>query len=276
MKVLPHLACWVCLAGLGATDPAQPWSLTRTTTFKEESLFAHINGGAELFLETGFDRLEVRHLKQGRREVTLEFYWMKDPEAALAIYLGRCGTETPMKGFGFRHTAGPLQILALKGRCMASLNRTEGSNADLPEVAKLLADALATVPDERPRDLWAGLPLEGRVPGSEFLARGPLGLQNVFWFGEGDALSQGGRVWAVGADFQSGKGPKSTRLRLTYGDGAEAQAALSRLRQLLDPSLTVVRWAPPELAFRDAQKRHGRARLEGAVLSLDLFLQDAP
>ena len=55
-------------------------------TFTTESLYDHIDGGAELFLELGFDRVEVQHYTAGEAEVAVEVYLMRDSPAALGIY----------------------------------------------------------------------------------------------------------------------------------------------------------------------------------------------
>lgn len=265
----------LCLPALLAADPTA-WTATRTVTFDAENLYGHIDGGAELFLETGFTTLEVRTLTRGKVELTLETYRMKDPEAGLAIYLGRCGRETPLASIAVRHTASPQQITALKGRCMVVLNHPTGKEADLPELARVLNEALKALPEEKPIDLFSVLPKEGRVPGTELLARGPLGLQNVFTFGEGDALSQVGRIWAAGADYKDAQGRVTTTLILDYGGEAAARAALAFLGQHLDSTLKPLGQEADRLVFQDSEKRFGCARREGGRLRIDLRLAEAP
>lgn len=264
------------LPALVSPETVQGWAVTRTVTFKEENLYGHIDGGAELFLETGFETLEVRTLKRDKVELTLETYRMKDAEAALATYLSKCGKETPLKAISDRHTATPQQVTALKGRCMVVLNHPTGKDSDLSELAKVLNEALKTIPDEKPADLFAVLPKEGRMPGTELLARGPLGLQNVFTFGDGDALSQGQRVWAVGADYKDAKGQVTTKLVLTYADAAASGAALATLGKNLDSTLKAIRQDAGNLLFQDSEKRFSLVRCEGARLCIDLRLAEMP
>ncbi|MEE4213509.1 MAG: DUF6599 family protein, partial [Bacteroidales bacterium] len=51
-------------------------------TYTKESLFGYMNGGAELYLEYGFDRLVVSEIDIDGTEYKLEVYKMDDPEAA--------------------------------------------------------------------------------------------------------------------------------------------------------------------------------------------------
>lgn len=267
---------WLLVPALVSTPAVADWTTTRTVTFTAENLYGHIDGGAELFLETGFATLEVRNLVRGKVELTLETYRMKDPEAALATYLGKCGRETTLAAIAARHTATPQQITALKGRCMVVLNHPTGKEGDLPELARVLNGALRAIPEEKPLDLFAGLPQEGRMPGTEFLARGPLGLQNVFTFGDGDALSQGGTVWAVGADYRDGAGRITTKLQLTYADDGAARAALAALAKGLDSTLKLVRHRVDLLVFQDSEKRQGAVRQVGSRLAIELRMAEAP
>ncbi len=264
------------LPALVSPEAVQGWTVTRTVTFKEENLYGHIDGGAELFLETGFETLEVRTFSRDKVELTLETYRMKDAEAALATYLSKCGKETPLKAVSVRHTASPQQVTALKGRCMVVLNHPTGKDSDLPELAKVLNEAMKAIPDEKPADLFALLPKEGRVAGTELLARGPLGLQNVFTFGDGDALSQGQRVWAVGADYKDAKGRVTTKLVLTYPDATASMAALVALGKNLDSTLKAIRQDAGSLRFQDSENRYSLVRRDGARLCIDLRLADMP
>lgn len=64
-------------------------------TYTAESLFGYMNGGAELYLEYGFERLVVSEIDIDGNEYKVEVYKMKDPEAAYGIYsvsVFRCDT----------------------------------------------------------------------------------------------------------------------------------------------------------------------------------------
>ena len=46
----------------------------QTLRFTKNDLYGHINGGAELFLEFGFNELLVQRYEKGGEEITLEIY----------------------------------------------------------------------------------------------------------------------------------------------------------------------------------------------------------
>lgn len=68
------------LAGMNGVESAQ------SRTFTETSLYGYINGGAELYLEYGFDTLLVTELVIEGSDIKAEVYRMKDPEAAFGIF----------------------------------------------------------------------------------------------------------------------------------------------------------------------------------------------
>ena len=57
-----------------------------TRRFSNESLFGYIDGGAELFLEYGFDSLVVTEISYRGNDIKAEIYRMSDPDAAFGIY----------------------------------------------------------------------------------------------------------------------------------------------------------------------------------------------
>ncbi len=258
--------------GLGAQAPEpklpKGWTQVRAVVFGAKNLYGHINGGAELFLEFGFEQLSVRYLRSKGLELTLELYRMSSPEAALGIYLGKAGKEERVPGVPVRHSGNPYQITALKGRTLVVLNNPKGRPGDLPAMADLLQGTLAVLPEEQPGDLFALLPTQERVPGSEFLARGPYGLQQVFTFGEGDMLSNQGRHWAVGADYKDASGRTYTRLVVEYGEETKARAALAFLMANLDATLKVKEKTSEVLIFQDFQGLPGKVERKGSTLQI--------
>jgi hypothetical protein len=55
--------------------------------YNRESLSDFNDGDAEVFLELGFQQLEVQQYKNGNAEVDLETYEFTGPNGALGIYL---------------------------------------------------------------------------------------------------------------------------------------------------------------------------------------------
>ena len=277
------LALAACSRNPGApatVDPFPPdgfqgvWKRGERLRFSGPELYSHVDGGAEVFLELGFDLLEVQRYASPAGEVAVELYRMTDPTAALGVYLLKCGSETRDPGLTDRHTLNPYQLQLVRGSVYLSVNRTAGepSAADLGAFAR---DVAARLPGGDGAAVLALLPTDGRVAGSERIVRGPFTLQEVVTLGEGDVLQLGGKVTAVAADFTGPEGT-STRLVAAYPDQAAASGAFANLRQHLDPYLEVAVQSADRLVFRDHAGRFGVVERLADRLELEANLATPP
>jgi hypothetical protein len=281
---LPVLA--LALSACSRGEPPQPadrfppdgflgvWKRGEHLVFTGPELYTHIDGGAEVFLELGFQRLDVQRFRSPVGEVAVELYRMTDPPAALGVYLLKCGPETTDAGLDDRHSLNDYQLQLVRGSAYVSINRTEGhpTAEDLVALAREMAARLEPGDGGAPLEQ---LPVEGRVPGSERIIRGPFTLQEVVTLGEGDVLQLAGKVIAVAADFSGPQGP-STRLLATYPDEAAASAALDNLRQHLDPYLEAVRQDADRLVYKDHAGRFGVVERRANRLELESNLALSP
>jgi hypothetical protein len=245
--------------------------------FKGANLYGHIDGGAEVFLELGFERLEVqRYGRGGEEEISAEVYWMDDPMAALGIYLMKCGQETPDAAIAARHTANAYQVLLQKGAAYVTLYNLTGEaepGQALVEFAKHIAGRLPAVETPGP---FAYLPAEGRIAGSERIIRGPFTLQRVFTLGKGDILLLEQGVTAVAASYETGPEESFTLILADYPDAAAARAAFRNVRADLDPYLEVVSSDEARLVFKDYAGKYGTAEVKENRLEIRVDLQSAP
>jgi len=252
-------------------DPVDPPVLHRP-----DDLYGHINGGAELFLEFGFEFLSILTYEAGGARYTVEQYQMTDPQGALGIYLAKCGKETPDPALGFRHTAGRYQLMMVRDRFLFVIANPAGDEAGA-ERLKLLArqwsDMLQPDPD---RDPLGALPAEGRIAGSERMARGPVALDPIVTLGAGDVLSLEGRHTALIARYLDAAGAEHTRLQVTYPDPATASAALAHLATHLDSHLEPLVAEPIRLVYRSYDSTFGEASVEGAMLVIRFGLAEQP
>jgi hypothetical protein len=237
--------------------------------FRGAELYGHIDGGAELYLEFGFDEVTVQRYAGEGAALEAELYRMSDADAALGVYLSRCGRETPDAALPTRHTVGRLQLLLVRERFLLVLT---GDPERPPDRTALLAFAGA-VADRLPPPVEvaavAWLPATGRREGSLRLARGPVAFQAVVELGEGDVLSLGGRTTAAAAHYDD-DGGLTTRVVVEYPDEATAAAALDHLRGALGPGLEVVGGDERRLQLRDRSGRPGEATLDGCRLAVTL------
>ena len=252
------------------------WSLDgKPRVFPGSELYGHIDGGAEIFFEFGFQEATVQRYRSPAGELVVECYRMSDPLAALGIYLGKCGKETPDSGLAERHTAGRYQLMFVHDRYVVIVNNPAGTSALAPvlaEFARFIADRL---PPSRPVAVFDALPKQGLIEGSRRLIRGPVALEAIATLGRGDILHLGGRITALAGDYRDGDG-KHTLIVATYPDRDAATEAFRNLTAGLDPAITplVVRGA--RLVFRDYDGTFGVASRTGSSLEITLHLTKQP
>jgi hypothetical protein len=268
----------VALAAGPLAEPLPGWVPTEPAeVFRGSELYGHIDGGAELYLELGFEELGVQELHQGSAAIEVELYRMTDPAAALGVYLSRCGQETPNAGLTDRHTAGRHQLLLWRERYLLVVNNPTGVAALAPALVEVAGVLAARLPAPVEVSALASLPAVGRVRGSERIVRGGVGLQALVTLGEGDMLQLGGEVTAAAAAYAAMEGvPAHTLVVADYPTDTAAGAALVHLAANLDPTLTVVRRAATELDLRDFAGKSVTVRLTGRRLELRLGLEVPP
>ncbi len=236
--------------------------------FTGQDLFNQIDGGAELFLEFGFIKLRLQAYARGKAELTLNAYEMESAASALGIYLMKMGRETPFAEIKARNSSEDAQMTILKGRWFVQVDNMGDEPAGRSEAVALANAFLAGIPDEAAVSPLASLPREDIVPGSERWVRGPYGLQPYFTFGEGDILSQGGKVFGALAEYKSPGGETCSRLIVRYPTPEAAAAALAYLRANLDPYLKITAERPDGFDYMDFQSKKGSVVLKNAQLDL--------
>lgn len=242
--------------------------------FDGNGLYGHIDGGAELFLEFGFDALRIQNFvhQKGQGEIALEIYGMESPEAALGIYLMKCGKESPLEGIVSRHTGDERQIMALKGRYFLLVNNLGGQDTMLPVMIRLMDGVMKSIPDERPVDHLALLPEKDRIRGSERLIRGMYSLQSFYTLGEEDILLLDGKIFGAAADYKDSAGTAYTRIMIRYPDTAYAGRAFTHLRDNLDPYLEIQQQKANFFSFKDYQQKFGTVTLKNDTLTIRVHL----
>ncbi|HUX08049.1 MAG TPA: DUF6599 family protein [Acidobacteriota bacterium] len=109
--------------------------------FPREALFSHINGGAELYLQYGFDRLALADYEKGSLEVRVEIYKMNDAEAAAGIFAENSKGVEKSDKFGKACTLDQYQIIFHRDRYYVSVTCYEPSE-ELQAAMETLAAAV--------------------------------------------------------------------------------------------------------------------------------------
>ncbi|MCG6963228.1 MAG: hypothetical protein LJE95_08190 [Acidobacteria bacterium] len=262
-------------AAVPAPHPPSGWSsVAKPDVYSASNLYGYIDGGAELFLEVGFENLHVYKLTRGSQELGVDMYRMNSPESALAIYLAKCAPETPVAGLGFRNSGDRFQLGILRGRYFILINNFEGGESLVAPMKQVAINLAKQIPSS-PHPIPVPMPQQGLVTGSVRLVRGPFGLQPVYTLGDGDVLGLHSKRWAVVADYRADE-RTWTLIRVDYGTPSAATAAMAFLSAHLDPYLKVVNRRPKHLVFRDYAGQFGEAQTNGSLLSIRVHLKDQP
>ncbi len=264
------------LSLMPADDAVAGWKKSEAVrVFGGPDLYGYIDGGAELFLEFGFDRLTLQKFRSGKNELAVEIYRMADPVAATGVYLMKCGKPTRDPSFAARHTINRHQLLFVRERYFVTVNNLSGGDAPGADLVKFGRAVAAALPADRVPVELSRLPAQGAVPGSERLVRGPFGLQAIFTLGDGDVLQLGGKIVGVADDVRDAAGDR-TRLVIVYPTDAAAAHAFANLRQHLDSYLTPVTSSATRLVFKDFENKFGLATVGARTIDLTLHLAKAP
>jgi hypothetical protein len=249
----------------GSCEKVEPAGLTNV-----------IDGGAELFLEMGFNDLQVQKYGCSGSEIAMEAYRMENEAAALGIYLLKCSKETPLPGITERHSGDRFQIVLLKGNYFIFINNFGGREDLLPVMTTLARQVGAAIPAGVAVHELDILPAENQVPGTALLLRGPYSLQSVYTLGAGDILLLGGKIFAAAAVYRQASGQNYTLIAAPYADAVLARTAFANLRRNLDHYLQVLGAGADFFNFKDFQNYFGRAEIRGNKIVILAKLSHQP
>lgn len=88
----------------------------RPRLLEGEALYTHIDGGAELFLENGFERLAVQDYRKDDLEIRIEIYDMGSAAGASAVFDENSYGATTEGNFGDGCSTDELQVIFYRGR----------------------------------------------------------------------------------------------------------------------------------------------------------------
>lgn len=240
------------------------------------SLYGHIDGGAELFFEFGFDQAIVQRYLSGKEQFTVEIYRMNDPVAALGVYLIKAGREAPDPLLKVRHTVGTLQLAFVRGQYFGLITNESGKPERRTALLAFAASIASRLPADRPIQELSRLPKLPILPETIRFVRGPMGLESMVTFGPGDVLDLKGKVLGVAGDYLQASGQPATVMVIDYPNPSAATSALERLRTGLDPEWTVIDRAKGRLFLKNNEGKFTEARRDGARITLDIGLEVFP
>lgn len=191
--------------------------------FDRETLYAHIDGGAELFLTYDFRRVLVRRYEHPTLpSILVEVYDMGSSAEAFGIFSCERGEEEFPLGQGADFGGGQLRFW--KGRYFVSLialGRGNAADKAMLDLARRLEEAIETKGDYP--DLVERLPSEGLAERTIRYFHSVRVLNNIYFLSREDILHLEGAD-CVFAKYEEDS--SSTFLLLVeYNDAASAQEA---------------------------------------------------
>jgi len=239
-SLIPSAVVFLILqaAQLSAKDPAADFSPPGESafpgwkkagvlrTYSAEELYGKINGGAELFLEFGFEKLFVQHYLKNKKELNLAVYEMKDDFAALGVFFIKRGRGQATARIDAENTFSKFQILMRVGRYFTMLTNPEGDQGLEGDMVRLARVTAALQGASSAPSILGIMPERGVDPFSIRLIRGPLALETTAYFPEQviDFKSCEG----VFVDFNM-KGDPVSVLRLRFRDDEAADRQVQKL-----------------------------------------------
>jgi hypothetical protein len=154
-----------------------------TAIYPGDFLFDYINGGAPQYIEYGFIEVASQELVYKEHTYIFDVYRMSTPLAAFGIFSGRRPAAAPLIGHLPYSSFTAYQGLAAYGPYLFDITAYESSEATAREMNDLVLLAIAYIDRaEGADDLtlkppFSWLPQDGRHPGTEKLARGPVSLR---------------------------------------------------------------------------------------------------
>jgi len=247
-----------------------------TLKFQANDLYGHINGGAELFLEFGFEELGVDAYTMGSEEIEIELYRMSSPESALGIYLMKCGEEKASRLIKSRNTCTKYQITALKNNYFIQLNNFGGQQDFWSDLVAILNHYLEDIPAGEKITIFEQLPSEKLITGSQKLVRGQYGLRPIYTLGADDILQLDNKTFALVAQYLGQDDSVYTRIYVPYADNKMAIKSYNNLKSNLDSYIRILKSDDAHIVFKDYRNQFGIISLQDNVIDIKVNLQQEP
>lgn len=168
------------------------FKITRESYFDGSALWGYINGGADIFLEYGFDKLMLQEIEWQNFRFKLELYRMNDAKSAFGIYSVshyKCERSDSTAKFT---CITPYQIQSANGKYYVNVINTNGSENEQELSLKIFQKIFALVEtDSLTLPEFFRKPHLAEEHNSIKYMKGPLGIQNGLyeWYDRFENLS---------------------------------------------------------------------------------------
>jgi Family of unknown function (DUF6599) len=212
--------------------------------YEGRELYEYINGGADLYLEYGFEEAAgLEYQGPDNAVIIIDIYRMSSAAAAYGIFSAGRRMDHTSLALGTVASQTPYQLTFCKGEFFVKVQSLEAGEEDnlaaeylAGEIDSRIFRADTTVPGLAQR-----LPRDYLLPQSVTLALGPLGLNSCRYLGDENFFELGGDTWgALGLyRFPGNERRPSVLLFAEYQDNAAAGKIDKKLTSNIKRSVNV-------------------------------------
>jgi hypothetical protein len=229
-------------------EPPVGWALSGSPqVFTKKTLFEHIDGQADLFLQYGFKKsifAVYRNKNSSRDKIDVDIYDMGDVVHAFGIF-SRFRQEGRSAGIGLASYLEDSDALFYKGKYFVVLQATESNSSRLKQLAETIESRI-TDSSLPPKEIGY-FPKRGLKPDStEYYPQGLMGHQFLKKGFKATYLVQGKTNVKREAAAES---PDSSLFLAVFDNPQEAQSALKNFKEDLSKRGSAQAANPTQLGF---------------------------
>jgi len=212
--------------------PGQLSAAAKTDIYRDVDLYKYIDGGADLYLECGFEEVAAgEYTTRSGESIFANLYRMADPDAAFGIFSLTRRVDFRPYAAGTMGARNDYQIVFCKGVYFIDLQTTSSDSAisrDMEEICRRIDQGIQA-PRDFP-DVLRLLPRPGFIPHSEVYVRGPLGLNSRHFVADQNIYALNDSTPAALAYYHLREGGHPALIMVVaYPDSVEARRVFGAL-----------------------------------------------
>ncbi len=268
-------ACSFLLTGepienlLPADSQIAPWKRSgKQEIYKERELFNYIDGGADIYLEYGFNQVISQEFSYEEESIVVDVYQMNDPEAAFGIYSIHRDAYKPIANVGDDGTEFEYQITFWQGRFYVVLlgyNNDQETRNVLHCFAQKVSARISG--HAKPPQIIHSLPKKYKVPRSESFLKGMLAVNSKLYLGQQNTLSiDGDTVKAACATYKE-KADSAQLLIVSYANIQDSDKFKNIVQKAFEKKYKSV-GSGKTAAFKDGKNRFYKVKADNNMLAI--------
>lgn len=233
-----------CISFAGTPDFADHiagWKLSETRVFDRDTLYDHIDGGAELFLTYDFRKMwSARYVREGQPDIQLDLSDMGQSSDAFGVFAHSLETpDSPDRQIGQGSQTGNGLVVCWQGNWFLSILASPPGDASARAIRELAEQVVAGLGAAgRLPAVLRYLPETDRIPGSERYFRHPLWLNSFVYLGEENPLNIDEQTHVAMARYRMDGESPAVLAAVCYPDETTAVAGEDRFRERMSGGIS--------------------------------------